>query len=178
MKTGTRQSTLIWIIIILLATNLATIGSFLYRRYSETQQVENEDAAVSVQVPTEQRTRFFREQLDLSSSQVDEFRFINRHFNRSANPITAELETLRSRMVDELGKEKHDTTALNRITERIGELHTDLKEETIEFYINMKNVCDEEQKVKLYELFKAMLDPEGQVGLPEHSRQYRNQNIE
>jgi hypothetical protein len=133
-----------------------------------------------IEVPAEQRTRFFREQLNLSLEQVNQFRDLNRNYNRTARDITFQLEKLRTEMVEELGKQEPDRELLNTLTKTIGELHAQLKNATIEYYLGMKTACDESQKVKLNEIFKSMLKQNEDVKLPgrqgRYGRGYRNNN--
>ena len=130
-----------------------------------------EEAAIKV--PSEKRTRFFRDQLDLSIDQVNLFRDLNRSFNQTAWRLTHQLEALRADMVRELGKENPSNRSLKSIAKHIGELHTELKEETIDYYLKMKVVCTEEQQEKLNEIFISMLKKNEDVSLPEYGR--RNQ---
>lgn len=179
MVKTTTYRTLIWVIIILLATNLSMAITFLYHKQQDkkaTQQTEES----AVEVPTEQRTRFFREQLSLSLEQVNQFRELNRNYNRTARDITFQLEKLRTEMVDEIGKQEPDREQLDKITKTIGELHTQLKNVTIDYYLGMKTVCDESQKEKLNEIFRSMLKQNEDVKLPHqpgrYGRGYRNNN--
>jgi len=158
-----KRSKYIWIIIILLVTNLATIGSVWYHLYAEknaeTRQQEPE-------MPSEQRAHFLVDQLNLDQEQADRFRELNRTFNRKANPITHQLEDLRIEMLDELASDRPDKEKLENIAIEIGKLHTNLKETTIDFYSQMKSVCNQEQQTKLYQIFHSMLHQEEDVRLP------------
>jgi len=164
---------LIWIIVILIATNLSMGISFLYHKQQDKKFMEQlEEAAIDV--PSERRTRFFRDQLNLGQDQMDIFRELNRDYNKTAWQVTHQLETLRAEMVRELGKENPKEKRLDSISKQIGELHTNLKKETIDYYMQMKEVCNDEQKVKLNEIFMSMLKKKDDVSLPEYGR--RNQN--
>jgi len=164
---------LIWVILVLLATNLSMGISFLYHKQQDNKFMEQLEEA-AIEVPSERRTRFFRDQLNLGRDQIDIFRELNREFNRTAWQITHQLETLRSEMVRELGKEKPRQKTLNSITRNIGELHTKLKSETIKYYLQMKEVCNEEQQIKLNEIFISMLKKNEDVSLPGFGRGNRN----
>lgn len=158
-----------WLVIILLATNLSTVVSLLVSQRSPAETAKKPET-VQTEVPVEQRTRFFREQLNLSPDQVDRFREFNREFNRTAHRVTLDLQILRAEMVDELGKPAADPEKLDRITREIGQLHEKLKKITVAYYLQMKNVCDESQQEKLHQLFRAMLENEDQVKLPQGRR--------
>lgn len=179
MVKTTTYRTLIWVVVILLATNLSMAVTFLYHKQQDKKAAQQTKES-PVEVPAEQRTRFFREQLNLSLEQVNLFRELNRNYNRTARDITFRLEKLRSEMVDELGKPEPDRELLNSLTKEIGELHTQLKNATIDYYLDMKIICDESQKVKLNEIFKSMLKQNEDVKLPgrqgRYGRGYRNNN--
>lgn len=166
MNTATRQRILIGLIILLIATNLSTIGSFYYHRISEQKKTEGTTNKQSA-VPGEQRTRYFRDQLNLDDNQTNSFREINRSFNRSARAIEENLAVLRKSMIDELGAQNPDTLKLKQIAAEIGNNHRELKEITSSFYLNMREICTPEQQIKLHSIFQSMLNKENQVNLPQ-----------
>jgi len=168
---------LIWIIVILVATNLSTIGSFYYHRITEskTKEVKQEEQTI---IPGEQRTRFFRDELNLSNEQIDQFREINRTFNRTARGIEMNLAQLREDLIKELGTQNPDSTRLNQMAIEVGNNHCELKQVTTTFYLNMKKICTTEQQVKLHKIFQSMLNKDNQVNLPRPGNQggrWRNQ---
>jgi Spy/CpxP family protein refolding chaperone len=164
---------LIWVIVILAATNLSMGLSFLYHRQQEKKQAEQNEQE-TIDLPAQQRTRFFREQLNLQPDQVNIFRELNRNFNRSAWQINHQLESLRIEMITELGHQNPDQKKLEKIALEIGELHTELKNETIDYYLKMKESCNKEQQAKLNELFILVLKRHEDVRLPQRGRQFRN----
>lgn len=165
MKQQQSNRILIWLVVILAATNLSTIGSFFYHQIAEvkSESVKQTDETV---IPGEQRTRFFKEELNLSTDQLDAFRNINRTFNRTARGIESELDELRKGLIDELGRSTSDTVWLDSIAARIGENHRELKKVTTTFYLDMKKICTPEQQTRLHEIFQSMLNKDNQVNLP------------
>lgn len=177
MSATNKNRTLIWIIIILVATNLSTIGSFYYHRLTET-KTEGTKQGEQMAIPGEQRTRFFRDQLNLTAEQLDQFRDINRTFNRTARSIEMNLAQLREDMITELGTQNPDSTRLDQIAIDVGNNHRELKQVTTTFYLNMKKICTVEQQAKLHEIFQSMLNKDNQVNLPRPGNQggrWRNQ---
>jgi Spy/CpxP family protein refolding chaperone len=170
MTPTSKNRILIWIIVILIFTNLSTIGSFYYHRMMEakTSGIKHEDQKT---FPGEQRTRFFREQLELSDEQLHEFRDINRHFNQTARGIEMNLAQLRVDLINELGAQNSDSTTLNRIASEVGNNHQELKHVTMAFYLDMKKICTSEQQAKLHEIFQAMLNKDTQINLPQPGNQ-------
>lgn len=177
MVKTTTYRTLIWVIVVLLATNLSMAVTFLYHKQQDKKAIQQTEES-AIEVPTEQRTRFFREQLNLNQEQTAQFRELNRNYNRTARNITFRLEKLRSEMVEEMGKPEPAKEQLDVITVTIGELHTQLKNVTIDYYLGMKSICDDTQKEKLNEIFQSMLNQNDDVKLPNqpgrYGRGYRN----
>ncbi|MDP2336830.1 MAG: periplasmic heavy metal sensor [Bacteroidota bacterium] len=170
MKTDPKYRKLIWIIVILIATNLSTIGSFYYHRFAESKiKATNEEEQTSI--PGDQRTRFFRNELNLDTDQLDQFRDINRTFNRAARGIEVDLAQLRQNLIDELGTQNPDSARLNQMAMEIGNNHRELKQVTTTFYLNMKKICTSEQKAKLHEIFQSMLNKDNQINLPQPGNQ-------
>lgn len=167
---------LIWLIVILLTTNLSMGISFLYNKQQDKKQAELLEE-INIEVPAQQRTKFFKEELNLQPEQVNKFRDWNREFNRRGWAITHELEDLRVEMIVELGKEAPDKSRLEIISNDIGKLHSELKKVTIEYYLKMKTECNDEQQQKLNEIFMSMLKKNEDVKLPGgYGRNRRNLN--
>lgn len=164
---------LVWVIVILVATNLSMGFSFLYHKQQDKKLAEQTEQE-AIEMPAQQRTRFFREQLNLQPQQMETFRELNRDFNRTAWQINHQLEKLRVDMVREMGRENHDKKRLESISLEIGELHTQLKNETIDYYLSMKEVCNPEQQSRLNEIFLSVLEGNGDVNLPQRGRRFRN----
>ncbi|MFA5587547.1 MAG: periplasmic heavy metal sensor [Bacteroidales bacterium] len=164
---------LVWVIVILVATNLSMGFSFLYHKQQDKKLLEQTEQE-AVELPAQQRTRFFREQLNLQPQQMNAFRELNREFNRTAWQINHQLESLRIEMVTEMGSQTPDKIKLEAISKKIGELHTRLKNETIDYYLAMKEACTDEQQKRLNEIFISVLKKNEDVRLPQRGRRYRN----
>ncbi len=174
MVTRNTYRNLIWIIVILVATNLSMGLSFWYHKQQDKKAAAN--ANETVEMPAEQRTRFFRDQLNLSMDQVNVFRELNRNYNRAARQVSDDLEKLRIDMVEEMGQGEPSREKLNSIAGKIGQLHSELKELTTDYYLKMKEECDSVQQEKLKEIFLAASKSKEDVSLPQRGRGFgRNQ---
>ena len=171
MIASDKQRTLVWIIVILVAINLSTIGSFYYHRVTEIRNADLKQAE-QTNIPGEQRTRFFRIELNLNGDQLDQFREINRGFNRTARAIEMNMAHLRENLINELGAQNPDSVRLNQLAAEIGDSHRKLKQVTIAFYLNMKKICTADQQVKLHVIFQSMLNKESRVNLPQPGNQW------
>lgn len=177
MNATNKYRILIWIIVILIATNISTIGSFYYHRITELKATTSKQDEQTT-LPGEQRTRFFRDELNLDADQINQFREINRTFNRTARGIEMNLAQLREDMIKELGTQNPDSTRLIQIAMEVGNNHRELKQVTTTFYLDMKKICTDEQQIKLHEIFQSMLNKDNQVNLPQPGNQggrWRNQ---
>lgn len=177
MKATNKNRILSWVIVILVATNLSTIGSFYYHRMTEAKTPEIKQDSQNA-IPGEQRTRFFRDQLNLNDEQIDQFREINRTFNRTARTIETNLAQLREDLIKELGAQNPDSARLSQMAAEVGNNHRELKQVTTTFYLDMKKICTAEQQAKLHEIFQSMLNKDNQVNLPRPGNQggrWRNQ---
>ncbi len=177
MNSTNKYRILIWIIVILVATNLSTIGSFYYHRITELKATTSKQEEQTT-FPGEQRTRFFRDELNLDADQIDQFREINRTFNRTARNIEANLAQLRENLIKELGTQNPDSSRLDQMAQEVGNNHRELKQVTTTFYLDMKKICTAEQQAKLHEIFQSMLNKDNQINLPRPGNQggrWRNQ---
>lgn len=147
---------LIWIIIILIAVNLATIisGIIYSSKRSSTESIVTE-------IPFNQRADFFNRQIGLTIEQRDHFMEFNREFNQEARVLTNKMNSLRYTMLRELAQSNPDELKLDEICLNIGTLHSQLKKATVDYYLKMKNVCNAKQQESLNLLFESLLDSDG-----------------
>ena len=161
----------IWIIVILAVINISTIGTIVYRAEFQGNNIRDNNSG-QIEIPNTHLGRFIKNELNLTYEQHQQFKNIRYKFHEKANIFTNEMQVKRNEMMIELGKEKSDTIHLHTLAEEIGNLHEDLKYLTFEYYLDMKNICSEEQKKKLFQIFSAMTN-QG-VGLKMSKRKMRN----
>lgn len=154
-----------WLVVVLLVTNLATVATVFYHLKNEPQAEQTKTAEP---VPGERRTRFFKEKLQLTEEQMGPFREANRRFNRKARSVTEEMGSLRLEMLNELFADSANRNELEQIARQIGGEHEQLKLATCEFYLELKALCNEEQKAELAAIFQSLLNSDERVKLPGH----------
>lgn len=160
---------LIWIIVILVAVNVAAIISGLVFSSERRNKFP-----VRTDIPYNRRADLFRGQLGLDNAQRQSFMNFNREFNQRARSITGRMNSLRYRMVEELAASHPDRERLDSICVDIGQLHTELKRATVDYYLKMKSVCDPEQQVELNRFFERIINADNGEGMrPGHDRQNR-----
>lgn len=143
-----------WLVIILLATNLATIGTIFYH----TSVSSHETSIENSELPMERRSRFFRDQLGLTPGQMESFRGFNQQFNRRSAQLSGELQQIREEILNELTSENTDTVRLNQLSAELGEKHKELKAETNKLYMELKELSDSTQKERLAFVFQSLLE--------------------
>ena len=132
---------------------LSAIATILYRVKAEKVQGEEIQIEMNAVIMS---GMYFRQALNLSPQQMDEFRGINQSFRQRARDINHALDRYRVQIFNELKKENPDTVICNTLSAEIGNLHEDLKIETCSFFLAVKQICDPEQEQKLHELFEPV----------------------
>ncbi|VBB46699.1 conserved hypothetical protein [uncultured Paludibacter sp.] len=150
---------LIWVIALLALLNLTTIGTILYHNYQEKKDAET--VIITGQGQTPLNGRFFRHELNFNNDQMNKFRDLNHSFQMNANSLIFELDSMKHQMFVELNKPKVDTLEINRLTKEIGEHHAELKHQINVFYLNLKDICEEEQTIKLQNAFEPLFYQDG-----------------
>ena len=85
-------------------------------------------------------------------------------------------------MLSEMAAEDCDSMKLDLLADSIGYLHTNLKKLTYKYYLDIKNICDQQQQEKLEELFSGMFGSDFRQGHygrgsqqgRQHGRQFGN----
>ncbi len=153
----TRNRLLIWVVMILLATNIATVVSVMRNSGESAEREVRGDAMADA------RVMFFRDHLELTEGQMADFMQLNRLFSQDARRMTTRLDILRRNMIEELAKAEPDMNRVDQITAEIGSLHYDLKQATATYYLGLKKSCNPEQQERLKEMFMVMSDPQGDL---------------
>ncbi|HOP58237.1 MAG TPA: hypothetical protein PLR52_02350 [Bacteroidales bacterium] len=158
MRPEDKYKWMIWAISFLALMNIATIATVIYNRQKTEEQKP-------VQEPLELQTgnrsmrfsqRYFRDQLNLNRDQMIIFNEHNIQFRQEVRDINLELINIRQQMLEEMSALKSDTALLNRLSDSIGHLHSELKKITYTYYLDIKNICDEQQRQKLESLFGGL----------------------
>lgn len=157
---------MVWAIVILAVMNLTTIATVIYNR----NQTRNEKAVVDTSLPQSDISsirysgRWFRDQLNFNREQMSRFVEFNPAFRENVRSINRDLNLCRQKMLSAMAEEKCDTIRLNTLSDSIGTLHAHLKKATYKYYIDLKNICDQQQQEKLKQFFGEMFATDIQMG--------------
>ena len=166
MKADNKNSMMVWAIVVLAVMNISTILTVMYHR-AQAVKAEVGTAADTKQTEADSEKfsgRYFRDQLNLSSDQMEKFKVINPAFRPKARNITIELSNKRKEMLAEMAALKSDTSRLNALSDSIGRLHSDLKKISYKYYLGIKSICDQEQQRKLEQIFSEMFGSDSSFG--------------
>jgi hypothetical protein len=157
---------MIWVISVLVVMNLTTLITVIYKRsqLSESRPASITNPSIPESSSMKYSGRYFRDELDLSMEQMKRFSKFNPEFRQAAMSINIEMAEKRQEMLIEMAKSNCDTTRLNVLSDSIGYLHSALKKRTYKYYLNFKNICTQQQQVKLEQLFGEMFNNDIQMG--------------
>lgn len=144
-----------WLVVLLVVMNVVTIGTIVYHNYHE-QTISDKDAFNTGKGGNVINGRFLKQQLGFNEDQMNKFRQYNQQFRPFAMNITRQIDSIKADMFNELQSTNPDTTMLNQQSKKIGELHGNLKYETYQFYMQLKNICMPEQRKQLELAFRPL----------------------
>lgn len=166
MRAENRGRWMIWAIAILVVMNLTTILTVVHnkRQLSDKGPMPASDQGLSESASMKYSGRYFRDELNLSMEQMKKFSEFNPEFRKGAMVINRNMDEKRHEMLIEMAKNNCDTNRLNVLSDSIGYLHAALKKSTYMYYLNFKNICDQQQQKKLEQLFGEMFNSDLQMG--------------
>ncbi len=166
MKSENKSSLMGWAIVVLAVMNLSMVITVLYSKYQTYKtDVSSGTGEKQTEADSEKYSgRYFRDQLNLSSEQMEKFKEINPVFRPKARSITLELAEKRRLMLLEMAAPKSDTLRLNSLCDSIGQLHSDLKKITYWYFLELKSICNPQQQGKLEQVFGEMFNNDAPVG--------------
>lgn len=152
-KFFTKTSVLVYIIIALLVFNVATIVFFLsgkkdgFRNNRYHKEMNKGD--------------FIKEKLNLTEEQQKTYDTFNDSFRLKGKAIMDSMQILRMEMLNTITAKNPDTAAIEELNRKFGDLHVQLKRNTIDFYFRMREICTTSQQDSLKNIFTRMLQFEG-----------------
>jgi Spy/CpxP family protein refolding chaperone len=168
-KAMDRKKLLIGVIIFLVLLNAGTILTvLLHMRNSGGSEgtKSGENTADTIMVTGFQRVKYLADQLSLTLEQQEGFRVASQGYGREARSISLNMSKLREELLKEMDKEEPDQGRLDSLSEEIGQEHISMKKLTVKHYLELKSLCTDEQKDKLYEVFSKILNTEGEMRGP------------
>ncbi len=99
---------------------------------------------------------FIKKRIQLDEEQFEKFRALHRENMVSMKEVAGELRQKRDSLMMELTRNDPDSSKMYRLAREIGNLHTNLKENTIEHFTKIKDICRPDQKDELNKMIMEM----------------------
>ena len=148
-----KRRILIWIIIILVALNVSIMGTIFYNSHTIKHAIHNNRAEfLKERISCE----YIVDELRFDDEQKKAHRLFRRNYMKEAEKITIEMQHKRIEIMNELESEAPDTLYLHALSKEIGRLHAELKQTTINYYLNLKSTSNDKQKRHLSKIFNNM----------------------
>ena len=179
MNKLTKKQLLVGGLILLFVINIAALGTIIYqnqqyntrqdfreeperswrdsrreKRYDKHMHKDRDDR--SHQRRGNRFDHYIKDELNFSESQFDKFIELRVGNKDKQHAIVEKLAKKRKEMMKELSRSNPDTTKLKQIAEEIGSLHKELKNKTIEHFMEVKQICNPSQKEKFNDLIRRM----------------------
>lgn len=140
------------IILFLTLINLGFVITVLLVHHQERSEHFN------VQKVNERRGRLLEKELGFNQNQIQSFHAARDEFRKKTEPLKSELRQLNRDLIVEATSVKPDTAKCNRISLRIGEVHTQIKHMTYIHLINVSKIATPQQSGKMSEFFLKILN--------------------
>lgn len=162
----TKRRLVIWGFIVLILLNLSALGTIGFHRF---RRVPPRIAHQGLGCMRNNQTHpFIWEKLQLSDEQRSDFKKLRNGFKDRSNIIITELNQKRIDIIEELSQEEPEKEKLDKIASEMGDLHAQLKAESINHLLELKKICTPEQYEMLLIHFNTMFERHGYDG---HGRQ-------
>ena len=133
-----------WIITFLVFLNITFLASLWFSSHRRPPH------------PHEQRdhiNRQFQRELELGDAQYEEVKLLRQEHFEQTHHVLDQIHEKKKEMFNALKGEIPDTSQANNFAEEIGTLEWQIESLMIKHYLELKDVCNKEQKLKLENVF-------------------------
>lgn len=140
-----KNKILLWLLVLLAGLGLG------YLVFTMISRPEPETQAFDKRAEWQPGRSFFRltEELGLDTAQQNDFQEMECEYRQKLTELNNELLEVNRAIIDQLRQEDPDTVYLHELSEQTGRLHAQLKQTTINHFINLRSVCTHEQALRL-----------------------------
>lgn len=175
MNKQTKKTLLILLIVVLVVINISALVTIMYSEKSDLPPDKPFNNQVIEEIESRGMYHFLRDELKLTDEQFEQFRDIQRTNMIKSQSIALELSKKRQEMMNEIAKKNPNREKLDAIAKEIGELHYQLKLNTIHHFLELKDICNEDQQESIQRLFMNLLsDQDRDEFRPNKHRRGRN----
>ena len=145
MNFFSKNKVVFWLLIFLVVINLSAMVTFL--------MFFSKNMTEPTLQPRENPGTAMRKELSLSAAQSEKVEVILADYKNSIEPITANIRDYRSQLLEELAKDKPDTTLLNKCSDQICLLQKQMQKASVKQYMALKEICNPAQCQRLSALY-------------------------
>jgi len=142
-----------WLNIFLLIINISAFGTMLYLNSPGKGKDNDNDAGEKVS-----SLDFLKKELDLSKDQYKEISRLDEEVFNTYHQLIEKICDVNFATMDELSKDYPSEIVLDSLAMRIGTLNALLRQQTIRHFLNVKSICNDNQKEEMSFLFKEMME--------------------
>ena len=171
----TKKRFLILVIAVLVIINISALVTIYYNSKIQEKRIEK----INLQKERIRKIgmyRFFRDELNLSEDQFQEFKSINQFYMNNTHDIGLKLKENKLLMMSEIANKNPNIKNLDSIANEIGHLHYELKLNTINHFIELKDICNDQQQEILQKMFMQMIMGKDNNRMRKEYQRGRNRN--
>jgi Spy/CpxP family protein refolding chaperone len=180
MISSKQKQILALLIIVVTLVNLGALATVLYKlnqvnRFHESAIIED---SAEMPLPDSVGPAFMIREIGFDQEQRRQMGTFRRNFRSDVAPVMEELRNVNADLVNEVMKSEPDTLKLQELCSEIGNLHAQMKLETMHHLLDIKQIATPEQNEKLKYFYQEMLSrgdgpqPDGKGH--RHRRGWRN----
>ena len=143
-----------WLLIFLVVINLTVLITFIvmYSRKSDaaTQQSQEKPGIA------------LRTELSLTQSQSEKVEAILTDYRKATDTVTENIHNYRAQLLEELAKDKPDTSLLKIYADEICLLQRQMQKASVKQYMALKGICNPDQCQRLSALYFELYGYQGQ----------------
>jgi hypothetical protein len=156
MESIQKNRLLFWTLLFLILVNLSALATYFFFP-GKPAVVNCKDAAMGPGCA-------LHTELNLTAEQIRLVDRINSDYQQVSGPISAKIKALRTGILDELASDMPDTLIIQQASLEISGLQSQLHNENIKHYLELKKVCTPEQARLLSNLYRDL------YGCPMHEQ--------
>lgn len=140
---------LLWFNLILLLIITSAVVTFLVLKASGEKQTNETGLINSMDM--------LRKELSLTDDQYRKVLVENDRTIRLYNIVFDMMCETNVAMIEELANQDSDPAVLDSLSRKVGTLSASLRRHTTDYFMNLKDICNEDQQKELTEIFKRMM---------------------
>lgn len=143
-----------WLLIFLLVTNIATIGTILYHRWSFHKHMQEWQE----KNPRQKMKDFINNELGLSAEQKTKIDNERKISDSTRESLMDKMENLRISVYSQFSLTNTDQTIIDSLVNEMSSLYSEANQVGISHNLFMLNNCTPEQKAKLKKKYEEMVN--------------------